>query len=520
MRILSFVFTMLATIGLSFPVHAAWHEASSEHFVIYADQSPKLVKAYAERLERFHSGLTYLLKSKKHEFSPSNRVTIFVVSENQIRKLSGAQYVAGFYNSAAGASVAFVPPFSTSSSGGEDFRLSTDAESIDSFSGEIDEGQNTLFHEYAHHYMYSNSEAAYPRWYSEGFAEFYGTSKIEKDGSIWLGVPAQHRSEELLSMPDVTIEALFDEAVYAAKEKNGYNNFYGRSWLLYHYLMLNNDRNKQMVDYIRRINNSEPSLDAAKAAFGDFKILNKELRSYLNKDRMLSIKLSPDKVPIKPVTVRQMTAGQDAVMPHRIISKRGVDEKLAKEILVKIQDVAAQYPNDAFVLATLAEAQHDAGQHDTAIATADKALALEPRNIDALIQKGYALTKKAELSNNDADWATVRKHFVSVNKVEPNHPVPLMYNYRSYVEQGREPSAVALQGLEWAFELAPFDVELRWNLAQIYVHKKRYADAVYILRPLTYDPHNENPEAQTLLDMAIALQAAEQKAKAATAATG
>jgi tetratricopeptide (TPR) repeat protein len=485
---------LILLVALFNPAHAAWHEASSENFVIYADQSPKAVQEYGERLEKFHSALTAILKGKDRKTSPSNRVTIYVVSQSMISKLYGdgpsKNFVGGFYSSRAGGSIAFVQPFD----------LSSDQE--------MDSSQQILFHEYAHHFMFSNSELAFPRWMSEGFAEFYSASKIEKDGSIWVGRPAVQRAYELLAMPDVSIEALFDDEIYDQKKRKGvYDNFYGRSWLLYHYLNIDPERRKLMIDYMVRINSGEAELAAAQAAFGDFKLLNKSLKAYLKQPKISAIKLSPDRVPIKPVTVRRMTEGQDAVMPHRMVSKRGVDEKLAKTILPKIQAVAAKYPADAFVLATLAEAEFDAGNDDAAIAAADKALAIDTKNIDALIQKGYALMRKAQASTADKDWSGVRKHFLSINAVENDHPIPLIYYYRSFVEQGKKPPENAFQGLEWALELAPFDGELRWNLARNYIERKRYADAVVALRPLAFDPHRDNEEAAKLLKEAVEMAA-------------
>ena len=36
---------------------AEWHEASSDHFLVIADQKEKDVREFTERLERYHSGL-------------------------------------------------------------------------------------------------------------------------------------------------------------------------------------------------------------------------------------------------------------------------------------------------------------------------------------------------------------------------------------------------------------------------------------------------------------------------------
>ena len=35
------------------PAAAAWHKASTAHFIIYADESPDKLRAFATRLEKF-----------------------------------------------------------------------------------------------------------------------------------------------------------------------------------------------------------------------------------------------------------------------------------------------------------------------------------------------------------------------------------------------------------------------------------------------------------------------------------
>jgi predicted ABC-class ATPase len=59
---------------------ADWLEASSDHFVIYGDESERDVGQFAERLELYHSAMAYLFAKPQTKPGPSNRVTIFVVS--------------------------------------------------------------------------------------------------------------------------------------------------------------------------------------------------------------------------------------------------------------------------------------------------------------------------------------------------------------------------------------------------------------------------------------------------------
>ena len=54
---------------------AAWYEASSDHFVIYADESEKDIRRYSDRLERYYSAMSAIMTTRKPKPSPSNRVT-------------------------------------------------------------------------------------------------------------------------------------------------------------------------------------------------------------------------------------------------------------------------------------------------------------------------------------------------------------------------------------------------------------------------------------------------------------
>ncbi len=148
------------------PLLAEWHEASSDHFLVIADQSERDVREFTQRLERYHSALTEVMKQPNAKPSPSNRVTIYVVrSGSDVRKLAGdtSGFLQGFYQPRAGGSVAFISR--VDSSGGRD----------------LDDSERVLFHEYAHHVMHSNNEWVSPRWLSEGFAEFYSTARFERD---------------------------------------------------------------------------------------------------------------------------------------------------------------------------------------------------------------------------------------------------------------------------------------------------------------------------------------------------
>src|SRR5687768_18162969 len=100
----------LAALLAADAARADWLEASSPHFVVYADDSERDIRRFSEQLERYHAGMARVTGRTLPPPSPSNRVTVFVVkSEREMRRLSGNRMIAGFYIPRAGGSVAFVP---------------------------------------------------------------------------------------------------------------------------------------------------------------------------------------------------------------------------------------------------------------------------------------------------------------------------------------------------------------------------------------------------------------------------
>lgn len=464
-----------ALVLLPAPAHADWLEASSDHFVIYSDQDEIAARHFAQRLERFHGAMAYVFAKPQAKPGPSNRVTVFVVSTAaKVRKVTGTdnRYLSGIYLPRAGASVALIPTLRGAS-----------ASQLN--------GETILFHEYAHHFMIADLTArAYPRWFTEGFAEFFAGVRFQKDGGVLLGAPANFRAAELVYAREVPIRTLLAFDGGAKDAKSGYDSFYGQSWVLFHYLQMAPERAGQLAKYQRQLATGHAALEAAEETFGDLGQLEKDMDAYMKRKRLSAMVVPVTALSIGPINVRELRKGEAAMMPTMIESKVGVDDEEARELVPEARRVAALYPADAAVLAALAEAEFDAGNDDAAIAAADRALAIDPKQINAHIQKGYALFHKVESGALPKEsWKDVRQQFIKANGVENDHPIPLVEFYLTYVKQGETPTKNAIAGLEWAMELAPFDGSLRWLVATQMVADERYKDALQTLGPLAYSPH-------------------------------
>lgn len=451
---------------------AEWLEASSPHFVVYADDSERDIRTFSEQLERFHAAISVVTNTPTETPSPSNRVTVFVVrNSTEVRRLYGDRTadVGAFYVPRAGSSVAIVPNIRTGTM-------------------DLDQSMIALLHEYAHHFMWTNSTFAMPRWYSEGGAEFFASASFFPDGRVGIGRPAMHRAGELSYARDVKVSELLDTD--AKRDDKGSDAFYGKSWLLFHYLTFDTGRKGQLRNYVRLMSQGSTSLDAGREAFGDLRALDRELDAYVRKSRILAFTLSANILETGVVVVRRLREAEAAAMPVHIRSRVGVNLEQAEALLPDARAVAARYPQDPAVLAMLAEAEHDARNHAEAIAAADAALAQDPSLVRAYIQKGQSLfLLAAEDPDDGAAYMRAREPFLALNKLEPDHPVPLVYNYLTLAAQQREPSENAMAGLRRAAELAPFDSSLRLMLAAELIKRRQFPEAQGNLRAVAYNPH-------------------------------
>ncbi len=191
-------------------------------------------------------------------------------------------------------------------------------------------------------------------------------------------------------------------------------------------------------------------------------------------------------------------------MPLVIRSQRGVNAEEAAMVLVAARAIASRHPEDPGVLAALAEAEFDAGNDAEAISSADRAIALDPANKNALIQKGYALFRQApKADDRAAAFTAAMKPFEALNALENDHPLPLIYYFRSYAERGAVPPPNARAALARAAELAPFDLGLQLTTAMMLITERKHSDARFFLAPIAATPHGGRAaeKARQLLDL-------------------
>lgn len=462
-----------AVLAASTGAHAAWYAAKSKHFVIYADANPKRLQQFAAKLERFDQAGRVGIGMTDPPVGDGNRLTVFVVpSAADVRSIVGDKsgFFDGFYTGRVTGSLAYVPK-----------------EAVDS----SDEGSDAIFfHEYTHHLMAQDLTRPYPEWFVEGFAEFYSTPKFASDGSVSFGNAVQGRAWGLFAGPKMPVQSLFSGL--ADKRTNAQRDvFYGRGWLLTHYLLMDASRKGQLSKFVAALERGESQVDAGTEAFGDLAQLDKDLNRYLTKP-LWGFRVPASKIQVGPIEVTPLSAGGAAVILARARIKYGADDSTAEALAGSVRAVEKSFPGDELVEATLAEAELNAGHTQAALAAANKAVTANPRDTEALVLKGRAIEAEAKDAEGDARIALyeeARKTFIAANKLDTEDPEPLFDYYMSYMHEGRRPSDNAIAALHYASDLAPQDLGVRMNSAIAYLNEGNPKDARATLAVVAYSPH-------------------------------
>lgn len=469
-----------------------WYRADTHHFTIYSNGEADQLEDFAHEVEKFDALLRSLWRIPV--LDRPQKLTIYMLSTAQdVGVLRGEANVAGFYEPETDGSFAVSNRHQTSRR--------------DDLSG-----KETLFHEYAHHFMFNNFSIPAPAWFIEGYAEFVATAEFRKNGQWYFGKPAFHRANEIQYADPLPIEDLL---TFGSKDgpKKITGSFYGWSWALTHMLYIDGgDGGAGIVRYLNRINRGQDSLSAARAEFGDLGALQSRLRSYVKG----SIVFKKSDAPISyrdEIRVTRLSPVESEVVDLTMKRRAGYKPEQTRDLLATIAsgaDASAeawyQLALSEKAVATLAAGDGegvDLSRVETAI---DHALTLDPDHVHANVDKGRLMIEQLyeKNSRDPAQWAAARNFIVRANRADPLDPYALYHFAQSYARQGQrnEQASIALMA---AFEGAPESGEIRIAYAYELANRGDFAPAIKILEVLANHPHYR-ASGQAALDHVLKMQ--------------
>ncbi len=258
------LFVALVT-GFSLPASAdsGWRKYESGNFIVYSDYSEKTTLKKIRRFELFKQSIHELLGVPEDSVDVPFEVYLFK-SKWQLRKFTTNS--GGFYRDRLGYPLMVVGP------GGKD---------------------SIFFHEYVHYLTYRLGNFVYPRWYSEGIAEFYSTLEF-KDGKAIIGGVPEIRRGWLARENTLPLASLLEpEGKFGNNQFTG--RFYATAWLLTHRMILGaangmDDRSDALKQYLLRYTQGEKAAEVFFEEMGeDAKAIANEMRRYARQRHLNAI---------------------------------------------------------------------------------------------------------------------------------------------------------------------------------------------------------------------------------------
>lgn len=463
----------LALLVLPASAQAQWRVATSEHFVVYSGETEASLRAQMVKLETFHK-IVHAFSGTKKAGSPL-KLTVFQVRDmNAVAAtLPYESYgIGGYYSSTLRG------PFlvATRRSYKPANTMKTDTTNVNEWGPEV------LQHEYVHHLMYQYFPGLYPSWYSEGFAEFYGTMQFGAKGVVEMGHAPLNRMRTIQSEWLPMRKMLTAKSYADVGDQIG--SLYAQGWLLTHYCSFNKERGAQLKTYLQHVAEGMSYADAAKKAFGEnLEQLDKELKDHAKNLKALRLSLKPQDV--GQIAVRDLTKLENALLQTEIKLNSGFRRSDLPLVVSSIMSAMTASPNDSHGLSILMEVQRIAGQYADSSATADKLLAVQPGNRKAGFHKAMnAVDQLAAAKSTDAAaWDKARAGIMAAIKAAPDTPQFLAGYYQSFRLQGQLPPVGAQNGLVRAHQLLPQNGDLRYGVALDYEQRNMIDEAMFVISP-------------------------------------
>ncbi|MFG6433763.1 hypothetical protein [Roseateles sp. LYH14W] len=457
---------------------AQWLRAESPHFRVLARNNKSILQDRVQDLERLHSVMLLTLGVSEGQAPPRPPFEIAMKDDEA--------FIADIYphlrDRAAGV-------FSSSVDGARAFAA------VRSFRGSRDGADKVLSHEYAHRVMAQYARIRYPAWYVEGFASYFGATRIDSEG-VEVGAADAGRLWVLKERPWLEPAQLLQPGFEATGQKgiddSRFDAFYAQGWLLTHYLLSDSGRTQRFNDYFRRIAAGEDAVAAFEPATGiALNRLNDELRRH--SAELFAARIPASALPAVTVQVTELTVEQaESELDAMIIATRPQAEH-GKAVLQRLQgrvDKAGGEKAPEAMRWALAYAEILYGDADRALLILAPWARQEEAPFEANRLLGLAWFAEAARSKGaeeDEAFAQARAFMMRAYKQRRNDAPTLYWLARLLYVKG--PSASLSNAAEAASALEPQIAEYARLAVDVHLKAGHRDKAVRPLQAMANNPH-------------------------------
>ncbi|MBN9478968.1 MAG: hypothetical protein J0I52_01895 [Bordetella sp.] len=459
---------ILAALTLSaLPVQAEWRRAETANFVVYGEGSEGDLRPHAEKLERFDALL-------RRQF---NRPALEGVRKLPVYLLHTRRDLAELY-----------PAMAERNAGGFYSASETDVYAAVNRRN----GDDLLFHEYAHHFMHQNFPGFYPGWFTEGFAEFFMTARVDNPERIEMGGFNPGRVQTLNQSRWLPVEDLLSKRPGDFTTREQRWAFYAQSWLLTHYLLADAERRRGLDAYLADMGRGVAPIEALQNRLGHTpESLTAALRAYL-RGEMKYVRFPM--TDIQPqVRIETLPPSADRMLLYGLRSRYPQSSQDAAALLERTRADAARYPQDRLALVTLGRAELQWGDAPAGEAALNRALAVAPEDAEALRLLADARLKAADAQQDPAERGRLvreaRGYLARALDADPTDYRIFAALARTRRDAADYPNANDLETWRLAVAFAPQVMRLRLEAAEALAEGGEAEEAAAMLAVVANNPH-------------------------------
>jgi len=463
MRFRSFLVCVVLGIAAARGLSASeqWFRVTSLHFIVITNSNQKQGRHILDQFERMRWVFQTLFPNANVD-PPEPIVIIAAADKKTFQALEPAAYLARGQMKLAGLFLR-TPDKNY-------ILLNLDAESEQ-------HPYATIYHEYTH-IQFRNDLAWIPIWINEGLAELFQNTEIHSK-DVQLGMPNGDDILYLRENSAIPLDVLFRvdyKSPYYHEEEKG-SVFYAESWALTHFLFVSDHQNhtNRLQTYLDLCRDHEDPVVAAQKAFGDLKVLQDQLSSYIGQSQYIDFVMNSAAAPIDESSFKAqaLTASQANAARAGILA--GVQRSSEAQSLA--ESVLASDPDNTEAREVLGALALQANDRDTARKWFGEAVNLGSDNY-------LAYFHFAELSNarlGDTDRESIEKSLRAAIRLNPRFAPS--YNMLASLLSTRHQDLDEAHRLNvQAIQLDPSQLGYRMNAASILMEQGKYEDAANVLR--------------------------------------
>ncbi|WP_240007704.1 tetratricopeptide repeat protein [Pseudaquidulcibacter saccharophilus] len=476
---------IIACLFSSNAIADEWLKAETKNFIIMSNWSEKETIAYAQNLEKFRFLLVNFYQEKEIRELENPKLNVYLLKkDSDLDKVwpNHPKNLGGFANSSIDGVFAFSLAF------GGVLQNYKDAKHLDE-----NENQVVLFHEYTHLLMQITSGFAYPRWYIEGFAEYYSTTRITNENAL-VGYGSNERIYTLLNFSKIKYEDILRDKNSSKKDDSEYESmFYAQSWILTHYLMSDPVLRSKMPEYFVKIKEGHDEVEAFEDVFSiKVKDLDKILSKYLYNFKATIYKFREVQKDIKvdvfkyPKSLNNLILLDAALRVHPSYNE-------SRELITKIENEANNIKDSSFANEYLARSEAIAGDAGKAIEFYKSVLVTSPDNPEYYSRIGEAYLKKDYDDNNEhiENLKEARKNLYKAYQLDPNNARTLYYLSQTAPTGISNPEEAYVNAAVEAYLISPSVTDYAFNAVFMLISTKKFDDAKDLLKAFSNDPHDK-----------------------------